>query len=323
MKSNKKNNELAILEKIFKENDTFKVNTCEQPDFLLKYNNGNTFGVEITELYYDQTSARLNNKEGYVRDLIEKNKFIHKDDKKKLSVHEIKYYPRENIKNPVDSKMLFLPQYNSTHFRKSLYSLIKDKNEKLNKYSDEMTECLLIIDDRENRFNKLKLDKIGPNLFDDKIKEQVQSSKFYEIYLITVIDGGAKYIPLKAYLLLSDAYILSEYIKEKKLQSKMKSLGLDILDIYAEMLLHRAVSEVYGEVSATKKIVCYQRYAFGIDQGEELKVGIYDVYPQLPSSPDVKYVLDPENNFFSEKEYSEFELENKNKIASHGYIFDV
>lgn len=42
----------------------------EQPDFILKYGENFKHGVEITELYYDGTSARIKNGR-YIKELLE------------------------------------------------------------------------------------------------------------------------------------------------------------------------------------------------------------------------------------------------------------
>ena len=64
MKLNKKKNfEFLIVNTIYNESE-YKYNekngeSQEKPDFILKKNNRIEFGVEVTELYFDETSARL------------------------------------------------------------------------------------------------------------------------------------------------------------------------------------------------------------------------------------------------------------------------
>ncbi|MHC6181052.1 hypothetical protein ACYUJ6_14595 [Clostridium sp. JNZ X4-2] len=54
----KKLREVEILKKVFG-NSVPMIQESEQPDFILSYNADIKFGVEVTELYYDGTSARL------------------------------------------------------------------------------------------------------------------------------------------------------------------------------------------------------------------------------------------------------------------------
>ena len=65
----KKEEEMKILKMVFGDNIVCEEN--EQPDFILNYGSNVRHGVEITELYYDGTSARINNKR-YIKELLER-----------------------------------------------------------------------------------------------------------------------------------------------------------------------------------------------------------------------------------------------------------
>lgn len=131
----KKEIEIQILKKVFGAEITFE--ESEQPDFILKYGVGLEHGVEITELYYDGTSARIKNGT-YLNELLTKQKYRHKDDKKKLKVHEIEYYTQTRSFSPVRMPALFLPKYNMPDYVRTLENAIMVKNKKLKKYSSRM-----------------------------------------------------------------------------------------------------------------------------------------------------------------------------------------
>ncbi|OBR92660.1 hypothetical protein CLRAG_23660 [Clostridium ragsdalei P11] len=71
--SEKKLREVEILKKVFG-NSSPIIQESEQPDLILKYNADIKFGIEITELYYDGTSARLKKGE-YINQLLQKQKY--------------------------------------------------------------------------------------------------------------------------------------------------------------------------------------------------------------------------------------------------------
>ena len=126
MDNNKKEKELNILNKLFR--NEVNIRKCEQPDFILTYGELVSYSVEITEFYYNSASARLKNKNGYIKDLIEHQKYIHKDDKKLLKVHEIKYYSQMQPNNPINMNALFFPKFRMENLRHVLLNLLKQKN---------------------------------------------------------------------------------------------------------------------------------------------------------------------------------------------------
>ncbi len=111
----KKNFEYIIVSTIYNENE-YKYNEIngekqEKPDFILRRNNGIEFGVEVTELYYNETSARLKKRPKYVEDI--KRGEIDKRDIKLLHVNSL-YLDIGNDNEP-DYQFLFnnftIPQY--------------------------------------------------------------------------------------------------------------------------------------------------------------------------------------------------------------------
>ena len=74
--SEKKLREVEILKKVFG-NYSPMIHESEKPDFILTYNAVIKFGIEITELYYDGTSARLK-KATYINQLLQEQKYWHK-----------------------------------------------------------------------------------------------------------------------------------------------------------------------------------------------------------------------------------------------------
>lgn len=64
----KKNKEYQILRKIYT-NKKIKIKPSEEPDFIIEFEN-EKFGVEITEYYYNEASARLKNYKGYIEKIL-------------------------------------------------------------------------------------------------------------------------------------------------------------------------------------------------------------------------------------------------------------
>lgn len=321
----KKEAEIKILKRVFGENIVYE--ESEQPDFILKYGENVKHGVEITELYYDGTSARIKN-ERYIKELLEEKKHWHKDDKKKLKVHDITYYSQEKGYLPIELPALFLPKYNIRDYVKSLKQTIESKNEKLKKYCSDISKyCMLVIYDKENPFEKLQEKDIAERLFNAELSKVVRESDYREIYLITGIDSKSRYIPLKAYLLQSDFLLFTKFVKERNLINKLEETYKHPLFAFAEILKRRGNTVAFGEVDHDEvmgKIVVYSgMYGIGmtIHEDDNRGVGIFDTYPLQKIPNTVGFELEPSTDFFDDDLYKDYEEMVQKRIASVGMYF--
>lgn len=64
MDNEKKNKEYQLLNKIYN-SEKIRIEKSESPDFII-HTKTSEFGVEITEFYYSETSARLKNRNEYI-----------------------------------------------------------------------------------------------------------------------------------------------------------------------------------------------------------------------------------------------------------------
>ncbi|WP_420768268.1 hypothetical protein ACNR9V_12935 [Parageobacillus thermoglucosidasius] len=81
---NKKQNEMYILKSVYKTEKYKEVKQIEEPDFIITNHSNIKFGVEVTEYYYSETDARLRKIQNYFQDLINHERYGHKQDKKQL-----------------------------------------------------------------------------------------------------------------------------------------------------------------------------------------------------------------------------------------------
>jgi hypothetical protein len=79
-KARKKSRELEIVKTVYPDAEKYIwLVEQEQPDFLMNsLLKSFAFGVEVTELYRNQSSARLKNIPGYVDSLVENGAYIYK-----------------------------------------------------------------------------------------------------------------------------------------------------------------------------------------------------------------------------------------------------
>ena len=320
----KKEMEARILKSVFGENVVCEER--EQPDFILRYGKEIQYGVEITELYYDGTSARIKNGT-YVKELLEEGKYWHKDDKKKLNVQEVTYFSQDRRGEPVQLPMLFLPKYDMRDYARALSQTVTSKNKKLKKYAPRIADsCMLVIYDREEPFKKMEEREIARQLFTPELAALIRRSDYLDIYLVTGISGESRYIPLKAYLLQSDFILFLAFIRERGLFQKLEETYRNPLLAFGEILLRRGNTVTLGEVGNDGilggMVVYCGRYGVGIEVRDGyLGVGIFDPFPiqNVPGTAD--FQLEPDTDFFDDETYLAYEDFVRTKIASTGMNF--
>lgn len=157
----KKKRERMILECVYNES-RFRVDSreCEQPDFKV-YDTvyKSTFGVEVTELYKNQMSAKSQNG-------------------KNLK-------PAELLK-PTKEEYIDI-----------LCERVKHKNKKIEKYDMTLDYINLIIYDMEQSFFDFGFEKIIDEIICNSLEKNILISKFNEIFIVSKKGIGCKILPLK------------------------------------------------------------------------------------------------------------------------------
>lgn len=198
---NKKEREYNIVRMIYNENE-YKYNeengyNQEKPDFILQRGNEEKFGVEVTELYYNETSARLKNRKNYPED-IRRGK-TDKNDIKPLKI--VNTYLNIGDSNENNYQFFYssytLPKYTEDDFKKALIKRIKEKTEKSKAYIKDLKYIELIIFDSECFFynytenNALKY--LNNNTY---ILDLIRKTIFKKVYIITILNGKPEAICL-------------------------------------------------------------------------------------------------------------------------------
>lgn len=321
MNSEKEQKEYEILLKVFKENSGCKVEKSEQPDFVVSYSNGSSadisVGVEITELYYNQSSARLKNRPGYIANVIN-GVAVHREDRDQMDVREVTYLPGGLQSKAFKTKMLFLKNYTIEDYRSAFLHALKKKKISREKYKEGLSQTGLIIYDKEGQFKKIEKEKFIGNFFSDKIVEEIKSSPFEEIYLVTSFAGSENevYVRLKHCVLQNEKAIFFNYLKDNLLLPILQKNKINVGDVFAELLIKRGYKNVKkGRRNGVDVITCV-RYCFHFD---EIKCvcGVYDDFPMLYHHFDEDANI--QKDFFTEKSFNRFVRYSRGKFS----VFDV
>lgn len=211
----KKDKERNILFSIYKKDDYAQIEDSEEPDFIIcEKKDGNRFGVEVTELYYTETNARMKNLDNYCLDLLDGKDFKHKDDKKNIEIG----FPKLIAENGEETEIKALVSHVLKLFEylAKVRELIANKNNRVSSYNNELSHVNLIIADTERYFEGKQLTTFYSMFFDQEILEVILNSRFREIFFITTVEKNRKvYIPLKMLLFVSRYIQFKEFIEEE------------------------------------------------------------------------------------------------------------
>jgi hypothetical protein len=189
-RSVKKARELNILRLVYKAGDFPVIKPTERPDFIV-HDETERFGVEVTEYYVDQASARLQNRPGYANDVIDGN-YIHKDDKPHLRVVKIKVLKQSGRRRKPPTQ--FGVMQNNIPITDRIALLIKiiaAKSELLNSYRQDLNAIDLLIYEERGAFFDGVDDFFTGNTF-LKIYQGglLRDSGFRHILLLIATDAG-------------------------------------------------------------------------------------------------------------------------------------
>ncbi len=186
---NKKERELEIIKNIYI-SENIEIIPDEQPDFIIN-SDTEKFGVEVTEFYYNESTARLKNYKGYKEKILNSNNdsVLDRRDKGKLTRCQLYCYNEKNKKNEYlfdfidvkyndENKMSVLP--NCQEIENIILNIIECKNKKSQKY-EKFNYLELFIQDMEN----ISFDKLEYIANSKKILNKINDSNFKRLYFLS------------------------------------------------------------------------------------------------------------------------------------------
>lgn len=314
--------EWEVLDNVFDLNDKIvSVIKSEQPDFILDYK-GVITGVEITELYYNHSMARLHNQKNYIEDILTKDK-THKDDKSIFIPWNVMYYGKSNNYKPSEMKVLRTPTYNMYDFRKSFISALDNKEISQKKYNKTLEQCSLITFDKENAFKKIDAADFHSSFINELVFDSIMSSSFDEIFLlVTLKTNQMAFSQLKLACLLSEMYRLVDYIAKNKEKFDFSILSNATYQVvFAETLLRRGVKNISMYNMDKFSVTSTPRYGIGFNDEKSNHTCVVDHFPKLHPSNKTVSLEDLPYHLFNEDSFRNYCNEVKNKTISFNIPF--
>jgi hypothetical protein len=224
-----KSKESKLFEYVYGHCKDWNVKTHESPDFVCFRNNAPILGVEITELYHNETDARLKNLDDYGLRLLGGGDFRHKQDKKNIKVDFIEYRKKGEVKGRKIKAIIHEP----TSFAESISTLsntIKMKESKIATYLQMCPKVDLVIDDASHLFRFDKYEDLFRPLSKLINRPMIVNSHFREIFLIIKNKQNVLVrIPLKLNLFIEDVRIFEHLVHTLKESPSTKNPFLILL----------------------------------------------------------------------------------------------
>jgi hypothetical protein len=181
----KKARELAALREVYPEAEFPVVTPREKPDFSIGAKDGGLpFGVEVTEFYFSESTARLRNIPYYLKRLIEGDR-AHKADLTELPISTVRIISPEGAdKGEFRGVIKETPSF--AKYSAALADVVRRKAEILPGYAADMRHVNLLIVDQEKRVRSTPENQVIARLLSHDLTMAAAASGFREVLISTV-----------------------------------------------------------------------------------------------------------------------------------------
>jgi hypothetical protein len=269
----KRYHERIILGMVYDLGDFLEVVEQERPDFTIRLSGFDLrFGVEVTQMFPNESIARLNLLDGYMSQLFDGGPLRHRDDAKNLTVTEATVSDKDGTIKHENLRMIVTPQVTREQFRQTLAAAIRTKTGRDYDVSS-LGHLNLIILDWFHLASDLSQYAIDTFL-DDSVISALLDSPFREVYLVTfdtsstsagnkdsIVRPRAKVVPLQQLLLANRYFVTASAIDS---HAEMECVDTDHLSRLASE--HLVTVQQIGSLVDVDGLVCarYRGSAAGI-----------------------------------------------------------
>lgn len=305
-KEKKHKDELRIFNSIYANRKDLSIDLKDKPDVWVTNNIGKKFGVEITQIYTNESSARLENLPNYLSDLIGGGKFKHKDDKDHIIVDEITIIDKENNLKLNDTAVI-TQGINEEKYYSLIEERIKEKDKKSIYYDKELNYYNLIIEDNTSGLN-FKLDTVINHFSKRSISRTILESCFKEIYLIVFIGNEKYYLALRNGIYVYNLFLFDTIInKLYNLDSITEELYYSFL---IEFLNFRNFKNLHIIKNEDNWEIIFSNIGFNLGENS-INMKLYEIY--LPKEAFIAKIT---SNFIT-NEVEELIMEIEKKFELH------
>lgn len=225
--------ERYILDFVYDGEEEYEVEHADSPDFRMA-RDGYTFGVEITELFRDGSSARLVKLPDYMQRLWDGERPIHKDDVKNIDVVTIRITDPDGNLVQDNVKAIFSETGSLRDHADALAEHIERKNVAYQGYDHSLGHINLLIGDHFSSGESIGETYSTADFFTPRLRGALRASPFREVLLITnLLYDNAAWVPLQQLELMESFMVFVHCIYESP-----EALDLleeeDVVHLYAD-----------------------------------------------------------------------------------------
>ncbi|MDF3339516.1 hypothetical protein P3H80_18915 [Mycolicibacterium septicum] len=210
--------ERIIFNAVYDAREFAAVDHLDRPDFFVfpHGSHQSAFGVEITEVYEDESNARLQNIQGYFEDLLAGKPHRHRDDVETLKVETVELISKEGVvREPITVIMQEVTD------RPNLPALVAEriraKVAQATGYSHDLTHTNLVILDRTSRLvSSPPVDEAFAvqTFLSPDLRTVLSGSGFHEVHLVVRDKNGMEVVRgLRALTMVEAANVFLEAVR--------------------------------------------------------------------------------------------------------------
>jgi hypothetical protein len=277
---NKKEHEREIVDLVYGFRRPFQIDDSEQPDFLAKLTPlDEPFGIEATEFFQSESSARLKRIPDYVGKLLDGGAFRHRVDQRELRVGkgQILSAGKEVVAGDVPMIVQEVPPLRECAAR--VAGVIRAKDEKLAPAFQRLRHVNLIICDRTDLLGHHKPGDFYSLYCTEALRDSLFGSRFREVYFVTRLSVGEVFIPLKMVLTIAQLYFFNAVAQSGGLASMRTDPSIEFMQCFASYLCTIVVDEVRIRGNGLETEVLYGDTGFLLDAELRPQLRIYSDTP--------------------------------------------
>ncbi|TPF18093.1 hypothetical protein [Priestia megaterium] len=310
----KKEREKQILSIVYDvDKCVFDEKDSEKPDFKFRLDNGDKFGVEITEFYSSETEAKLMKDKDYKNDLLYNDGRIHKKDEDIIEKGTLFFMSYdESGFYEVPGLLRHLPS--ETDYLNKLAKEIGEKNKKYANYSESLKYINLIVNEVDSIFMNTTKENVFRTYFNDNVIKAVSESPFREIFLLAKVDNEVVRIPMKLNIFNMRIFLFNKVIES--VDGSLLNNKTDEIKLLTKYFYSSGVFDISIKYRKKKLEIVYSNYKIIFDKRRAL---ILDYHKFAIPEFKIKYTT----NHTMPKKFTQKEKEilNNHKLY-YGFIFD-
>lgn len=247
----KKIQERLILDSVYGDGLGWSVEASESPDFLCRRDGEVVLGVEVTEYFSSDTSARLRHLPGYGSSLINGGRYRHKADKKELRVDLVSVLSEAGGVKASDIPALTSTLSPMSHQFDRLTAMVQAKASKHPLYVNKASVVDLVVGDTGYAFWHKEYEFFYSHFCQNPLRTAVVESPFREVFLLTRCDAACVFMPLKASAFVEEVLLLREAYWNHNPQGSFQKLFRVLVAALAEAGFATAVVSREGKAALT------------------------------------------------------------------------